>query len=194
MPFKTKGFAPECLKHPTKFCDLQCEQCNIPICVECVSSSDHLGHIQVEISKIIETKKNILQKDLNDLKNIVYPKYQQFAYDLHVQKANLNRNSQRLISAISKHGEDLHQNIDFAIEKLKSDVDEIECKYLVVLNKQIDEITRTISEITESISELNKIQNSGDVSYFFAYQSRNAEFKQCHLNPLSFYQNLFHKK
>nr|XP_011439238.2 uncharacterized protein LOC105336573 [Crassostrea gigas]XP_011439239.2 uncharacterized protein LOC105336573 [Crassostrea gigas]XP_019926309.2 uncharacterized protein LOC105336573 [Crassostrea gigas] len=186
VPFKTEGFAPECLKHPTKLCDLKCEQCNIPICVECVSSSDHLGHIQVEISKIIETKKEILQKDLNDLKNIVYPKYQQFAYDLHVQKANLNRNSQRLVTAISKHGEDLHQNIDFAIEKLKSDVDEIECKYLVVLNKQIDEITRTISEITESIAELNKIQNSGDVSHFFAYQSRNAEFKRVPSKPTVF--------
>lgn len=151
-----------------------------------VSSSDHLGHIQVEISKIIETKKEILQKDLNDLKNIVYPKYQQFAYDLHVQKANLNRNSQRLVTAISKHGEDLHQNIDFAIEKLKSDVDEIECKYLVVLNKQIDEITRTISEITESIAELNKIQNSGDVSHFFAYQSRNAELKRVPSKPTVF--------
>lgn len=65
-------------------------------------------------------------------------------------------------------------------------MDEIECKYLVVLNKQIDEITRTISEITESIAELNKIQNSGDVSHFFAYQSRNAEFKRVPSKPTVF--------
>eukprot|EP00105_Crassostrea_gigas_P043506 XP_019927654.1 PREDICTED: uncharacterized protein LOC105339989 [Crassostrea gigas] len=178
VSFNKRGLTPKCVKHSTQLCDLHCEPCNIPICLECVSSGDHLGHKQVGILKKLDTRKEALKKDLHELENSIYPKYQEIASNLPVQKADLNKNTKKLTTALDKHGEDLHREIDNAIKKLKSDVNEIESKHLVVLDKQENEIKCSISEITQSIADLKKLLNSNDVNFVSAFNSRNAEFRR----------------
>eukprot|EP00105_Crassostrea_gigas_P033553 XP_011456965.1 PREDICTED: uncharacterized protein LOC105349017 [Crassostrea gigas] len=178
VPFKKRGLSPKCSKHSTQLCDLYCEQCNISICVECISSGDHLGHKQVGIVKILDAKREALKKDLQELENSIFPKYQEIASNIPVQKAELNKNSKKLTIALDKHGEELKREIDIGIQKLQFDVDEIESKHLVAFEKQENEIKHSISEITMCIADLKKLLNSSDVNLVSAYKSRNAEFRR----------------
>nr|XP_019930776.2 uncharacterized protein LOC109621181 [Crassostrea gigas] len=178
VTFKKRGFSPECSKHSKKFCELYCEQCDIPICVQCISSGDHLGHKQVEILKTLKTKKEELEKELHELEKSIYPKYKDILSKTTLQIDDLHKNSKKLTTALDKHGECLHTEIDIAINKLKSDVNEMESKHLVVLDKQENEIKASISEIEKSTADLKKLLNSNEVDLVFTYKSRNDKFRK----------------
>nr|XP_034330764.1 E3 ubiquitin-protein ligase TRIM71-like isoform X2 [Crassostrea gigas]XP_034330765.1 E3 ubiquitin-protein ligase TRIM71-like isoform X2 [Crassostrea gigas] len=178
VSFKYRGSFPKCQKHSTEICDQYCEQCYIPICELCVSSEEHQTHDVVDILESLKRKTQFLQKDLQDFEKKIHPKYQEILSSISEEKADLRENSQKLTTAINKHGEDLHREINTIIQKLKSDLDEMDTKHLAVLNKQEVEITHTISEITQSIAELKTLLDSNDVSRVFAYKSRNDKFRR----------------
>nr|XP_034333962.1 E3 ubiquitin-protein ligase TRIM71-like [Crassostrea gigas] len=179
--FQDRGSTPNypyCSEHVKEQCKHYCEQCDISLCVYCITTGNHQNHNLIDIFSITERKKIELQEDIKELEKFLSPKYQEIVNILTVQKADLSKNSQKLTSAIDKHGEVWHREIDTIIQKLKSDLDEMDAKHLAVLNKQEDEITGTISEITQSIADLKKLLDSNDVSRVSAYKSRIAEFRK----------------
>eukprot|EP00105_Crassostrea_gigas_P046726 XP_019930874.1 PREDICTED: E3 ubiquitin-protein ligase TRIM71-like [Crassostrea gigas] len=178
VPFEKRGSTTKCQKHFSKICELFCEQCNIPICVKCASSKEHIGHEFIDMVETLENQKEIILNDLQELEKSIYPKYQEIASIIPVQKADLNENSKKLTKAIEKHEENLRREIDTIIKKMKSDLDEMDSKHLAFLNKHENEIKRTISDIKQSIADLKKLLNTNDVSLVSAYKSRNAKFRR----------------
>lgn len=176
VPFKRRGSTtnyPKCPIHSTKQCELHCENCKKAICVQCVSSKKHKKHKIVDIGKSLESKKSILRKDLKELVKIIYPKYTDLTSKVLVLKEDLKKNTSKLAEAIGKHGKELHKEIDIAIKKLLSDVDEIAFKKYDFLCKKEDEIKCSVSEISRSINNLEKALNSDDFSFVYAFISRN---------------------
>lgn len=169
---------PECQIHTTKLCELHCEKCDIPICVQCVSSNKHKAHDVVDILSYLNSKNKALQADLKELGNFIYPKYQEIASSFPVQKAALKRNAEELISAINERGEDWHRIIDIIIRKFISDINESESEHLAFLKEQEAGIKHSISEITQIIGELKKFLDSDDGCLISKYKSRNAEFRK----------------
>uniref|UniRef100_A0A8W8LKP5 B box-type domain-containing protein n=2 Tax=Magallana gigas TaxID=29159 RepID=A0A8W8LKP5_MAGGI len=178
LPFKKRKYIPKCQKHSSKICEHYCEQCHLPVCAKCASSEEHTDHQFIEIIKVMDNKKEIIQKNLQELEKTIYLKYQEIASIITDQKSTLNENSQKLTTEIDKHGEDLHREINNIIRNMKSNMEEMDTEHLAVLDKQEDEIKHTISEITQTITELKTLLDSNDVSRVSAYKSRNDEFRR----------------
>lgn len=181
MPLKNIGSTsdyPKCPNHSTKPCELHCKQCDIPVCIKCVSLKEHKGHDFIEMVKQLAIKKKILIRDLLEMEDSIFPKYQEVALSLPVHVADVFKNADKLTSAINRHGEDLHREIDAIITTMKSDLEEMNSNYLTFLGKYEVEITSTISEITKSIDGLKKLLDSKDICLVSAYKSRNTEFRK----------------
>lgn len=147
VQFRNRGSTPKCPKHSTKICELHCEECNIPICATCVSCGEHEQHKKVDLIKTFENKKTLLQRDLQELEESIFPEYQEIASDITGQKVNLINNSKIVTADIDNYGDALHREIDIIIKRMKSEIKETREKYLSVLNTREDEIARSMSEI-----------------------------------------------
>nr|XP_022327208.1 E3 ubiquitin-protein ligase TRIM36-like [Crassostrea virginica] len=128
VPFKLRGFTPKCKKHSTEVnvCTQLCTACNIPVCVKCVVFSEHAEHKKEDILKWFETKRTLMQKDLQDLEKSIYPRYQETATKFPVQRADVNKHFQKLKTALDKQGEALHTEIDTIIRGMKSDINDMD--------------------------------------------------------------------
>ncbi|XP_078331526.1 uncharacterized protein LOC144625198 [Crassostrea virginica] len=184
VPFKLRGFTPECTKHSTEVCKQHCTTCNIPVCPLCVASSEHKQHKKEDILTLFETKKKLMKKDLQDLQNSIYPKYQEAATNIPVQRADVNQRSQKLTTALDKQGEAIHTEIDTIIQGMKSEIDDMEAQHIAALDRQEDTINHTIPEIKQIILDLKRLLerlqdklDTSDVCLVSEYTSRTEEFR-----------------
>lgn len=96
VSFKRLRSTPKCPKHSFKPCILHCEKCDIPICLQCVSSGEHEQHKKVEFSTNAERKKKVMQNDLQELENIIHPKYEEILSNVTVQRSRLMKNLNKI--------------------------------------------------------------------------------------------------
>ncbi|XP_022309164.2 uncharacterized protein LOC111114911 [Crassostrea virginica] len=180
VPFEERGSTinyPKCQKHPPKICELHCKHCNIPICASCVSSGDHEHHKKVDILTILTSKKELIKKDLQELKKLIRPKFQQAASEIPAQKTGVKQHSLKLTAALNKQGEALHKEINSLIQRKQSEIEEMDEQHLAAITTQEDVINKTLHEIKQVILDLQNLLDSDDVCLVSEYTSRNGEFR-----------------
>ena len=114
-----RGITVKCPTHSTNYCTHRCQQCRIPICSLCVSSSKHKQHQKVNILKNLPNIKELLKQDLEELQKTIHPMYQEMTSNIPVQRADVRNHSQKLTTALEKQGEALHLEIDNIIQEMK---------------------------------------------------------------------------
>ncbi|XP_078322206.1 uncharacterized protein LOC111112037 [Crassostrea virginica] len=169
---------PKCPTHPTKQCELQCEQCDIPICISCISSGKHIGHKQLEIFADFESKKEVLRRDLQKLEQSIFPKYQESAAIIKTQKTDQLKHSQKLTAELNKQGEALHREIHTIIQRKQAEIDEMDRQHAAAIEKQEDETNKALHEIKQVIQDLKSLLDTSDVGLVSKYRSRIAEFRK----------------
>nr|XP_022310438.1 uncharacterized protein LOC111115850 [Crassostrea virginica]XP_022310439.1 uncharacterized protein LOC111115850 [Crassostrea virginica] len=180
VPFEDRGSTinyPKCQKHPLKTCEVHCKHCNIPICASCFSSGDHDQHKKIDILKIFTRKKELIEKDLQELKKFIRPKFQQAATKIPAQKAGVKQHSLKLTAALNTQGEALHKEINSLIQRKQSEIEDMDKQHLAAITKQEEVINKTLHEIKQIILDLQKLLDSDDVCLVSEYTSRNEEFR-----------------
>ncbi|XP_062616463.1 tripartite motif-containing protein 55-like [Saccostrea cucullata] len=174
VPFKLRKSTPiypGCTFHVKERCEMYCNQCDIPVCATCLTSDHHLGHKLLKILRVLEKKKEDINKDQTEMNDTIYPTYQDIVSDVQNRMSQLEKEYEDLSSAISKHGEDWHREIDKLVKKLNAEVDEMKNTQMQTLQKHLDEIIKNISEIKNEINSIDAAVNSNDISKVFNVKS-----------------------
>nr|XP_022304495.1 tripartite motif-containing protein 3-like [Crassostrea virginica] len=180
VPFHKRGSTinyPKCQKHSPKTCEVHCKHCNIPICALCVTSGDHDQHKKIDILKILTKKKELIEKDLQELKKLIRPKFQQAASEIPARKAGVKQHSLTLTAALNKQGEVLHNEINSLIQRKQSEIEDMDKQHLAAITTQEDVINKALHEIKQVILDLQKLLDSDDVCLVSEYTSKNEEFR-----------------
>nr|XP_022324209.1 uncharacterized protein LOC111125044 [Crassostrea virginica] len=177
LPFKLRGITPKCTKHFKEVCKQLCTTCNIPVCPLCVASHEHEKHKKEDILTWFEYKRAPMQNDLQDLEKSIYPRYQEAAKSIPVQRAGVNKRCRKLKTALDKQGEVLHTEIDTIIQGMKLKIDEMDAQHMAAIDRHEVAINHTITEITQTILDLKRLLETSDVGLFSEYITRTEEFK-----------------
>ncbi|XP_062607007.1 uncharacterized protein LOC134268774 [Saccostrea cucullata] len=164
---KSTLFYPGCKIHVQERCKMYCKQCDIPVCVSCLASKQHLSHELSKLLEVFNNKKEMIKKEQNELNDTIYPTYQDIASDVQNRMSQLQKEYGDLSTAITKHGEDWHREIDKLVQKLKAEVDEMKNTQLQTLQKHLDEIMKKISDIKEEIDLMEIATDTNDLSKLF---------------------------
>lgn len=94
VPFQMRGYTCtfKCKKHSSKLFKRYCEHCNIPLCLECAFSGEHINHKTLDVGKNAN-KRYISKEDLQEYEYIIYYKYQGIAYYIPAKIAEEIENS-----------------------------------------------------------------------------------------------------
>nr|XP_034337378.1 uncharacterized protein LOC117680598 [Crassostrea gigas] len=187
VPFKHRRLTliyPKCETHQQETCKYQCKDCNnIYVCSCCTASEQHRGHIFEEITNIYKIKKESIEKDREELENLLTPQYKEIALDLENQLANLDGGYEKLTKEMSRLGEEWHRQIDIVINKMKTEIDEIKMKHEDILKKHLDEVLQTQSFIKQTLVALREMEKSTEISPTIEYRS-NVEMLSRHLDKI----------
>eukprot|EP00105_Crassostrea_gigas_P042227 XP_019926375.1 PREDICTED: uncharacterized protein LOC105336736 isoform X2 [Crassostrea gigas] len=182
VPFKERRSTlvySKCRTHQQKNCDLLCKNCNnLFVCSSCTASEQHRGHIFVDVTEVYKTKKNNIERDTEEIDNLISPKYKKIELDLENQLASLDGGYEKLTTEISKQGEQWHREIDIVIDKMKTEINEIKVKHRVILQKHLDEIKQIQSLIKQTLLALYEIEKSTAVAPTIEYNSKIREFSK----------------
>ncbi|XP_062596026.1 pyrin-like [Saccostrea cucullata] len=165
---KTTPIYPVCKTHVKERCEMYCKYCDIPMCVTCLASDQHLGHKLLKILQVLNEKKVTIKKEQIELNETIYPTYQDIASDVQNRMSQLEKEYGDLSTAITKHGEDWHREIDKLVKKLKAEVDEMKNTQLQTLQKHLGKIKKNISEIKNMLELINTAMESNEISKLFS--------------------------
>nr|XP_022301632.1 uncharacterized protein LOC111109702 [Crassostrea virginica] len=177
VPFTLRGFTPKCRTHSSKACTQLCIDCNIPVCSQCVAAGEHEEHEKNDIVKKFETKKDLMRKDLQDLETFIYPKYQEAAKNIPIQRGHVKKRSQKLKTALDKQRKALHTEIHTIVQVMKSEIDDMDAQHIAAIDQQEDKINHNIAEITQDILDLKRLLGTNDVCLVSKYNSRTEELR-----------------
>ncbi|XP_078340203.1 uncharacterized protein LOC111107938 [Crassostrea virginica] len=177
VPFKLRGSIPKCPNHSTKTCTIFCKDCNVSICKICSSFGEHAEHKTEDLLKAMAEKEELIRKDLQELENSIYPKYQEAATNIPVQRADVNKHSQKLTTALDKQGEALHTEIDTIIQGMKSEIDVMDAQHIAAIDEQEVAINKTGTDIKKVIQDLKRLLDTSDVCLVSKYTSRTEKFR-----------------
>ncbi|XP_078321444.1 E3 ubiquitin-protein ligase TRIM45-like [Crassostrea virginica] len=139
---------PMCSVHPTKQCNLLCEQCNSPICGLCISSEEHKHHDIVDIWEHCKNNQEVIRRDLQELDEIIYPKYREAASTIPARRADAEEHTPKVKAALKNQGESLHTEIDLIIQGKLMEIDDINSQILTAIDREEETLNETIKEIS----------------------------------------------
>ncbi|XP_078339348.1 uncharacterized protein LOC111106250 isoform X1 [Crassostrea virginica] len=175
---KSSLIYPKCGIHQNDVCQYQCKDCNIFVCTHCFASKQHKEHEFFKLEESFSVKKNHILKDREELEEQILPTYEEIANDLEIQISNLDDNYKKLTTAISKQREEIHREVDNAINKMEKEIGEIKMKHQGILQKHLVEIKQLQSFMQQTLLALNEIEESNEVSQTIHYSSKNKEFSK----------------
>lgn len=156
---------------------MYCKLCDLTICTLCITSDAHIDHKIISLLEQCEIIKNEIQKDNDDLRSSVTPKYQKLLYDVEVKIKEVEVKCEEADNLLKKQSDDWHQQITNIVDQLRAEIVKTKETEVNTLKIQKSEIEQTLSKIIPVMKFNAEIQESSELQKAIAYKRQNTRFR-----------------
>ncbi|XP_078328805.1 uncharacterized protein LOC144623839 isoform X2 [Crassostrea virginica] len=166
-----------CQEHIGQRCEVNCKECNKPVCLKCIVSGTHKGH---DVEELTETHENKIQKikfDTEEIKAKLIPKYQNEDVEIGNKISKTKSKVDDLGNESKKLRKLWHEEVDNIFDKIDSLSQSLTEKNLNALQECHNKIRDLISEMNTIVKLNEKLFNSNKLSEVNQYQSKLNEYQ-----------------
>ncbi|XP_061175574.1 uncharacterized protein LOC133184500 [Saccostrea echinata] len=167
-----------CKAHETEKCTVVCQNCDLPVCIKCLTGV-HKGHDAVDFSEIIVAAKNRIEENTASVEKIL-PQFEQADRRIESKIGDLISRCDEMQNLVTEHGKEWRQAIDYIVEKNKGAINKMKEDGIKDLRESQAEIKDTIEVLMQAVRNNRKIIQSVDAN----------EINQYKLTSQNFYQNI----
>ena len=73
-------------------------------------------HTKIDALEHLRNRKDVIEKDLKELKESIYPKFQEAASKILIHRSGVRKNSKELTEALKKQADALHAEIEIIVK------------------------------------------------------------------------------
>nr|XP_022307378.1 B-box type zinc finger protein ncl-1-like [Crassostrea virginica] len=174
---KTQLVLPACQEHTGQRCEVNCKECNTPVCIKCIGFGPHKGHDVEDLTETHENKIRKIKSDTEEMKVKLIPKYQKENVEIG-NKISKTKSKLDDLGTESKQLRKLwHQEVDKIFDKIDSLSQSLTEKNLNALQEYHNKIRDLISEMNTIVKQNEKLFNSNKLSEVNEYQSKLNEYQ-----------------
>nr|XP_022311985.1 tripartite motif-containing protein 3-like isoform X1 [Crassostrea virginica] len=174
---KTQLVFPACQEHFGQRCEVNCKECNKPVCLKCIVSGTHKGHDVEELTETHENKIWKIKSDTEEINAKLIPKYQK--EDVEIGKKISKTKSK--IDDLGKESKILrklwHQEVDNIFDKIDSLSQSLTEKNLNALQEYHNKIRDLISEMNTIVKQNKKLFTSNKFTEVNNYKSKMYKYE-----------------
>lgn len=167
-----------CEFHPGQYCETNCETCNLAVCIKCTQSGAHQGHNVVELYKVVEAKKQEIEKQTAEIESEIITKYQATLTDIESKIFKVTNECDKRENERERLRNIWHQEVDIIFNKVGSFTQFIKDYNLAALTTQRTNIEQQLQEIILKVEQNKEILNSNLPYEVVNYQSTVKEPKE----------------
>lgn len=172
---KTQCVLPECKIHPGCRCEVQCQQCQIPICVRCCIGT-HKNHDAVELVELFEMKKQELQNCTDEIETKLIPKYNKTNADLQDKLTETKVKFNKMEEEKEVLRKRWHQEVDTIFDKLGSSISLMEESSLESIKTHQKTIEDTIQDMVQTVQHNKLVLKTKRASDVIEHKSNLNQF------------------
>ncbi|XP_078328787.1 uncharacterized protein LOC111111010 [Crassostrea virginica] len=169
---KTKLVLPACQEHSGQRCEVNCKECNTPVCLKCIVSGTHKGHDVEELTETHENKILKIKSDTEEIQAKLIPKYQKEDIEIGKKISKTKSKTDDLGKESRKLRKLWHQEVDNIFDKIDSLSQSLTEKNLNALQEYHNKIRDLISEMNTIVKQNENLFNSNKLSEVNEYQSK----------------------
>lgn len=172
---------PRCIIHTHRVTEGHCNNCQIPVCMECVTGR-HSGHVIETLEDVIATRREIIRIETDEIESILRNEAQQLSdIDQDIQRAKPN------FVELGVQARDLrqqwHGEIDGIFDNLEYLIQTFRKYKLGTLNHYRSKIKCRNSNMAHIVQVNRELLGSSNVSEIYNYQPRLTDLRDVPQRP-----------